>query len=327
MMRYIHILLIFIAVLSVSCRKELHDPLNNNGEIELRLAVDWSQIEYDPQEMSIVFFPLDGGKPHMRYFTKDNPVIEIYKGAYSVLIFNDDSDMIKFRGIDHYETFEAYIITSDPDSYGKSEIIEHADKLYVYSIDSMSVVDIKTKAPQQEIACTPKNVIVSLGIDMPVQSIENAKAARGTLAGVASSIFMHDQEVVKESPKTVAFDVTLTETGVTTSIGVFGIVPHDAEAPPEGQTVPNVLKLQFLLKDDTVVEHSVDLSGSLNDDIISGGGNLPLEDQEVEMPELRPGGGFNPDEDDWGDEEEIPLSDSKEMAIKQKTNIHNLFTN
>lgn len=312
---YLYTFLILIVTVATSCRKELHDPISNNGEIEVRIAMDWSQLEYEPVEMSVMFFPIDGGKPHMRYFTKNNPIVEIYAGVYSVLIFNEDSDVIKFRGVDKYETFEAYMTTSDSDSYLNDGIIEHVDRLYVYSIDSMSVMDSEMKVAMQELVCAPRNVIVSLGIDMPIKSIENAKAARGTLTGVAHSMFLHDIEVVKDSPKTVAFEVSLTETGVSASIGVFGIVPHDPTAPVE-QQIPNVLNLKFLLKDDTTIEHTVDLSGSLSDEIINGGGDLPLENEGIELPELKPGGGFNPDEGDWGDEEEIPLKSKKRQQFK-----------
>jgi hypothetical protein len=80
----------------------------------VRVQIDWSAANIDPNGASVYFFPKDGGEPRLLVTNNTLDSLCLPVGEYNVLVFNErinEHDNIAFRGTDAYETFEAYAVS------------------------------------------------------------------------------------------------------------------------------------------------------------------------------------------------------------------------
>lgn len=82
----------------------------------IRLNFDWAEApDADPEGMCVFFYPVDEPDLPMRRYDfagRDGGEIEIAVGKYRVICYNNDTEQIQFRGIDKFDTHEAYTLPS-----------------------------------------------------------------------------------------------------------------------------------------------------------------------------------------------------------------------
>lgn len=111
----IFLLMILLAVVMDSCR---HKDLMTQYRLmtRIRLNFDWSDApDADPEGMCVFFYPVDEPELPMRRYDfsgRDGGEIEIAVGKYRVVCYNNDTEQIQFRGIDKFDTHEAYTLPS-----------------------------------------------------------------------------------------------------------------------------------------------------------------------------------------------------------------------
>lgn len=107
------LLLPLLAVVS-SCN---HKDLCYLDETKVRIVVeyDWSDAPYaDPRGMCVFFYSKDDGSYYR--FDFDNPdggEIEIPAGRYLVITYNNDTEVVRFSGTNHFDSHTAYTREGD----------------------------------------------------------------------------------------------------------------------------------------------------------------------------------------------------------------------
>lgn len=321
---------ISLVILLFGCRKEICDEPTHPHEDRVDVAVDWSAMTDNQQEMRLVFYPVDGGAPQVRFVSRESSAITLGIGTYNVIVINEETELISFRGAEKFETFEAYMepttrqqfniqyssITRAPDRSSSvsskstkstrrvtkataGAAIGQPDLLFGYSAQGYVVTG--NPATQQPLSVTPVQLVSTLEIVNKVDGMQNVSQAQGKLSGIASSLFLHNQQVDPNAVATALFKCEVAEQGIRTLINTFQV--HQAT-----EELRHVMSLDFLLVDGSIKSHSIDVSEHLADIGPGGGGNIEFE-LGVEIPDVEPGGGggFDTDMGDWDDEITVPL--------------------
>lgn len=94
------------------------------------------------------------------------------------------------------------------------------------------------------------------------------------------------------------------------AINVFGLV-HSPYNIPEEERIQHIVQLEFRMKDNSVAGYEFEISDQIDFDAIEPEVVIPIVVEEVELPEVEipdtPGGGFDANLTDWGEEVEIIL--------------------
>lgn len=84
---------------------------------KIRLNFDWTDApNANPEGMCVFFYPVDDKTLPMRRYDfvgREGGEIEIAVGKYRVICYNNDTEQIQFRGIQSFDTHEAYTLPSN----------------------------------------------------------------------------------------------------------------------------------------------------------------------------------------------------------------------
>ena len=106
MKRLIFIIGVMWLLLS-SCR---HIPLDDIGEarMSVRVVYNWEKApEANPKEMSIFFYPEDGGYPYRYDLKRDGGEVKLPVGRYRIITYNNDSHSTEQSD---YDDFDKHVI-------------------------------------------------------------------------------------------------------------------------------------------------------------------------------------------------------------------------
>ncbi len=302
---------------SVETPKPGQNPNNgNNGVTNVELNVDWAELGYSPNGVTVMFYPKEGGDP-VTYtsHTVHTALLSVQEGTYDVVVFNNSPEefgSVEFRGLEVYKTAEIF--------YSQKA----ASKEY---LAMAKVNDFMVTKELQQLNVKPQNLFVDGDIRIEAKGVYNIRYMRAHITGLAGS-YMLSVNVPKageEGFKTHTESWKLMKknqeyaTGVLTStFRTFGLPEvgwkGDISAKP-GQVK---LHISMLLVDNkTVINRSFavgDMIQVWSKDgrpviyvtIDSNGDEYPLV-----IPDVKPidgtAGGFGADVEDWGDDEEFDL--------------------
>lgn len=93
------VMAMFVAIVAlpfVSCEHKDLCYLHPHG-LEIEVVFDWVNApEADPNGMSLYFYPEDGGDPRRFDIGKDGGKVYLQVGKYHVVIYNNDSEYVKY---------------------------------------------------------------------------------------------------------------------------------------------------------------------------------------------------------------------------------------
>lgn len=310
---------------------------------EITLAVDWSQSGLDSEEgmygATAVFYPIDGGEPSIfRMGDRTAETVRLTEGVYNVILFNrsfSDFSNISFRGIDRYETLEAYIrkIETRVDESTHTEtrtIIGSPDELAVATLEGFTVTEdmlgnysktsygrtLRTDTGNladdlYTLYLTPRELTREVVAVLHIKGLNNIRSAKCRLDGVSESVFLADgrfsehtatQEFIPSTPEFIPgspFDGTLT--------GTFEVFGSDL-------TDTRHLSLEALLVDGkTTFKGDYDDVKVTEKDNGEGTVIIHVEVTTEKIPDAKPEGGsdsgFDVDVGGWGDDinTDIPI--------------------
>ncbi len=334
--RFKYMIMIATVLMVTGCRKELCFEPYHPHEKQLRVVIDYSQMDYVPEQMRLDFYSITDGSHHMRFVTSTRNVVELPYGLYNLVSFNDNSDFVSIREENKYENILAFLPKISRSQYNmlyEGKQIRYSSKptrgdsegeestphpstgeaeagAYtigqpdLFFVDNLDLIDVKDIDGIQTIHLYPVNTTVVYHIHVRVVGMEYVLQSRGTMSGVSPSLFLHNKQREWVNG-TVMFDCVQHTDGINSSVTAFGMIRGGEENPymPE----PNMLKFEFLLKDGTVFTASYDIVHLLTDDICKNGGTLDLGDWVIHIPKVKTDGGFDVKLEDWYDEETISL--------------------
>lgn len=138
--------------------------------------------------------------------------------------------------------------------------------------------------------------------------LEYVELARGALAGMAESVYLHSGRTSDESA-ILLYDCELTSYGCEAKVGSFGIPGFPDEyygkKSPREADHPYTLNLEILLKNGNVLEYNFDVSDQIAKQ--PRGGVITVSGISIKKEDAQYAAGFDVDLNDWGKHEDIEL--------------------
>lgn len=338
-----------LAVCIVSCnRREL--TYDYRPYCNVRVETDWSEFGELPTGMTLMFYPTDGGEPVTVLTNRvETTSVKLKAGEYHVLAHNlsyMEFARLGFRGMNCYETAEAYVVPAETKWYSpdKNELVAREPNILgTARYEGFSVTDNMVRLSRDSaiqpgsepiIRLKPRRVVETGSVDVKVKGIHNVKAVRGAITGMAGNFFL-GENCVGESPTThildeweVAMDEgSKTEGSVRATFSTFGLPLNSGAGRAKKVTINHYLFISFLLKDNST---QVDFQFLINNHIkenrdgltlivdIGNDCGIPNSDpgcDDPNMPVVLPdveisgdgGGGFDVDVGDWDDETNVDV--------------------
>lgn len=317
------VLLSSLLVLNGCSRRDILDDYPVSG---VEISLNWDGVtDKLPEGIRVIFYPKDGeGKKVDRYLSVRGGEMKVPPGRYSVVAYNYNTESIRIRGEESYETIEAY--TGNCNGLGitgTEKMVWSPDSLYVLNID-----ELKIDKSEEVLSLDWKleSVVKKYSFAIEVKGLEYVTAIVGCINGLsdcyhigkgygASSSQPIYFEVKKDGNKVVAYFTAFKqakERSVPTRISESGSVAS--------RSVGNVqLILRFIRTDNTVQEAAIDVTEIIKTLQDTGTGEdgkqepppeieLPPDDKiEVDKPETPSGGGIGGDVGGWGPEDNVEL--------------------
>lgn len=308
----------------------------------LHVKVVWDSIPEElqaslPEGVRISMFRKEkqSGSDYTYYRDTYGGDIMVQDDTYDFLLFNSDTQMIQLRGMDNIHTAEAYLTertrtpystrattnkniyypaTSRANSMTRSEkLITEPDRFFA-TYCSLETVKTYGKTVSDTIYAYPRSRVLRVTLTVKVQGLEGASSCRASLSGVAQGISLATGECTDETG-TAIFDMEKTsDTFLSKAINVFGLV-RSSDNISEEEQVQHIVQLEFVMRDNSVVNYEFEISEQIDFDAIEPEIVIPIVVEEVKLPEVeipdKPGGGFDANLSDWGEETEIILNNSK----------------
>lgn len=292
-------------------------------ESEIEIHADWNDSGLADEEAdygaTAIFYPENGGIPKVVLMgNREYAKVRLPEGRYNVILFNrsfDDFACIAFRGNDGYHTLEAYAsrIESRVEELMDSPEILSADCIEGFEVTEDMLgnySDVMKRGVPDTGDCilrfTPRKLIEELQVTVHIKGLNNVRSAVATIDGVASSVFLATGQV---SQQTVTQCFELENPQYYPGSPFDGTMEATFNSFAFNTDCPHNVSIQAMLVDGEST-YEEDFSGL---DILEDTGEdgtlvLTLEVETDKVPDVQPegggGSGFNPDVEDWGEEQE-----------------------
>lgn len=292
-------------------------------ESEIEIRADWSYSGLTDGEAgygaTAIFYPENGGAPKVVLMgNREYAKVRLPEGRYNVILFNrsfDDFACIAFRGEDCYGTLEAYAsrVESRAEELADSPETLAADRIEGFEVTEDMLgnySDVMKRSLPDTADCTlclaPRKLIEELQVTVHVQGLNNVRSAVATIDGVASSVFLATGQ---PSGQTVTQRFELENPRYYPGSPFHGTMDATFNSFAFNTDRPHEVSIQATLVDgeSTYRENftGLDITESSGED---GTLVLTLEVETDKVPDVKPegggGSGFNPDVEDWGEEQE-----------------------
>ena len=172
----------------------------------VRLDIDWGPCGIDPDGMTALFYPVDGGEPS-RFLTNTvtGDEVRLRKGIYNVVVFNqaaEEYSYLTIEGQDQYSTLRIVMKTTDSDWYTPDEgerLIYDPEPFAVATLEGFEVTQEMVRANLKEgkefsLACRPEKVIFTTHLSLEIKGLHNVRTARGSIKGMADTYWIADRK-------------------------------------------------------------------------------------------------------------------------------------
>lgn len=313
--RNLTLLLIACVVGTTGCRKGLCYDHPHDGSITIN--VDWRNLPTGakkPAGVKVLFVRSSDSNVQSVNFPERGGSRDLTQGDYSIMAMNNDPELVLYRGLNKWETAEAFTPAKRHPAYASAPSnvqgaiapeprygISPPDLLMSSNEGRVFVGEITTE--KQTITVMPQCLVKPITVRIPVVGMKNVAEARGYLKGVSASVFLATNTVSQEEGM-LLFEYGSAQGGteLMSKFMVFGFV----DKPQSAFT----LGLELLLIDQkTVLYYEFPVDNQITSLLRAEGGAIQILEQlnipDVEPPS--PGGGFNPGIGGWEDTDiELP---------------------
>lgn len=224
--------LLLAAAMSACQYKDLDDGSATARPVTF--VYDYSSLDFSPQMMRLVLYPLDGqfAAPMVRDF-RDSLTVSIPPGRYSVVAFNDDSEILRYSG---YEQLQGNVkITSGLADTTKiaglrtraeADYYDYPDPTAAVYDNSIVVAGGIYRDTGQRVTLTPKRV--THYVDMQIEGMQNLQLLTGitvSIDGCYVEYFPTERGCGSAKANVVSHDVNKNSDGklIYGTFSVFGL--------------------------------------------------------------------------------------------------------
>lgn len=237
-----------LAFLSLSCVKEREIPCGS-----FTITTDWGNLPKSVG-MSLLFYPVNGGKPIRREITANGYICNLPEGKYRVLLFNNDTKNIRFNNIDTYELAEAYVV---PVSKAE-QMANQPDMLYGTFIEEINIKQNEPAQNRVKITSYVKNITANINLSADGPAIKNISAQ---LKGISPSLNLsHGHPLSTTTTGNMEMQASVQSDGnVTVNCATFGICPP-TDNPNPTEVPKTVVEIAAVYHDNTQKTVTADIS-------------------------------------------------------------------
>ena len=328
--RYEFLVLLSSLLMLTGCsRRDILDDYPVSG-VDIKL--DWDGMtDQLPEGVRVIFYPKNGeGRKVDKYLSVRGGEMKVPPGRYSVVTmdYNFNSDRIRIRGEESYESIEAYTeYCNDLGIAGMEKMVWSPDSLYVLNIDELK---IEKSEEVLRLDWKLESVVKKYSFAVEAKGLEYVATVVGSIDGLSDCYCIGKGRGVCSS-QPIYFEVKKGDNKVTASFTAFKQVKEmtmptrmsTSERETSSEKGAIILILKFIKTDNTVQEATIDVTEIIGTLENAGTGEdgkptpppeieLPPDDKiEVDKPETPPnpdgGGGMGGNVDGWGPEDNVEL--------------------
>lgn len=304
-------LLLTLLLAAVSCREEL--CYNHFGQAEV--SFQWPEDPSSPQPtfpegVTLLVYGEDSDRPIENFLTPAGGNVNFgSQSARSILIYNNDTERIRFFGLSSPTTAYATSTAADrPASAAVRKLhpdepaLAPPDMLYAAYIESLPEVGTHERL---ELPIDMKTLVCAYEVVYEFEYGRNRVVlARGALAGMAEAVMLHSGATPRGGA-TLLYDCDLSEPEACASVLSFGVRGYPEGGAAASEARRHTLQLEVKLVNGKVKEFLFDVTDQLAEQ--PRGGVIRVSGLRVEDDESSSDSGFDVDIDDWENREEIDL--------------------
>ncbi len=296
------LLLLLLAVANSCIYKELWYGSSETAEV--RVDYDWTGSGHEnPSTPMGLYLYADYGSSSQFYQTgSSSAVIQVPIGEYGAIAVTQGSDVIRFRGSDDRDTFQAY--TGETKSFGPSLLSKSVPRATGAEAESMILEpDFLCRGVAQEISVTltgeDQRILMQMQealyiCNITIRNVENlryAQSVSATISGLAASLYLSDGSPSRESV-TEPFDcISDGQSVVRGTLRSFG---------PAAGDVRNCLVLYFILSDGQKIYYTFDVTDAFAKAQAAHSLEVEINIDKIPLPKpIVNGGGYAPSVDEW----------------------------
>lgn len=302
----------------------------------LSVLMDWSLLPVGmrkPEGVRISFYAWDSGKEYTYYRETEGGKVSVRDGLYNLIVYNSDTEMMEFKGMNKFETAGAYMLSRQrtpsqnfpqgskgngvyylpqgiANEHTRNEtFVTEPDELFA-SYSGEIELELEKTQKQDTIYIMPQNRVMKINFKAHIEGLKYARQCRATLSGVARSIRLSTSTADIREPATMFFNMDkLDSTTCVKTMRAFGIAQSTGQ-PGASRQIQHILALEFILINNELKNFEFDVESQINYNDIGPGKELLIEVSGIKLPEVKPSGnngGFDAGMVDWGDVIEIPI--------------------
>lgn len=295
-----------------SChRHDYHDLSSTAATLEVRF--DWNGYTAIPPGMNLLFYPVVDeasekySKPILHQLQYDGGRVSLPFGRYKVLVYNDYTENLLYRGMESYGLAEVYLqeynrkplASCPPQLPGVAE----PDIFYLAQIDELTFTPADA---HKVVTVSPQLKTLQLFVHVEVKGMEYVSMAEGSITGSAGSLRLATGVTAEDTERKRMFSFVVQPQELYAATRMF------LSKDPLRTTY--WLELAFLLRNNQVSygKFKYDVSDQVIPILQANGGRIPPEGipvyvKGVEVEKVS-SNGFDAIIGEWGDEVNIELN-------------------
>lgn len=306
----------------------------------VRLFTDWSLFTQEqPTGMSVMLYSADDGKQYTALTnTLTHADFDLPVGGYSGIVFNQSPSefgSVHFVGLEHFETAAVYAnertsrwYQSRADEYLITEpewiaSDSRADIMVTERMLSATAAQLMASQRQHQAppdgnhigTFVPECVVKTVSVTIRVSGIQNLRAVRGSIDGLACGYGFASKKPVAATGTQLIEEWNVTADPADPSKGIATATFRSFGLPDGhgGIAEQNQLNVSFLLVDNkTQLDYSFNIGDKFRTDA-SADISLSVEQDIADpLPDVKPEGGsssgFDVSVDDWGENIDIDIN-------------------
>lgn len=289
------------AVLSEgSCQ---HKELCYTSTARVLVVFDWTKAPGASvtDGMSLWLFPEKDGRPlHYEFCDRKGGVIDVPRGRYRAFCMNNNSEVLLYRNLEHWHTFEVYTRQSSQlEPLGMQRNVPEANPEGDPAVlapdilwsDTATDVTLRSASHQERLTLYPQDQLCTYTAEVRnVKNLEYVSAVSASLSGLSGSFFPCTGEL-----------------SATRSLIPFSCAPETASlikgrlltfGPSSHSNKTLRLALYMLLTDGSKYYQTFDVTAQVNNAPDKRHVHIVVDGLEVPKPIVN-GGGFQPAVDEW----------------------------
>lgn len=332
-MKKLHPLLLLVCLLlTVSCRKDLcYNHNHHTPSVQFDFVASWDTVwqrdygcnweqNWNP-DWGYTFYdlyPSPATGIRAQVYRQDNTIydernfpntggrLHLDEDTYSMLFYNNDTEYIVFDGLYNIAHTRATTRTLTRATYmamhKEERTINPPDMLYGHYIESYEG-ERSVEAYRYEGTLKPLVYTYLIRYEFS-KGLQYVALARGALAGMAESVYLHDGHTGSESA-TILYECTVEPWGVEARVKTFGAPNYPGDHYVRGSEDPlhYALNLEVKLTNGELKTFEFDISEQLANQ--PRGGVITVSG--LEITDKEGAGGFYVGVEGWGDIIDVPL--------------------